>query len=333
MDAALLRRMAPPGSQARDRALSRLSCPDTLARERERKARRDGMMMRLRLGWALAALLAVVAPAFAQAPTGPCGIDKDCAVAGGSYRIALPSRSAADGKVGAILFFHGYGGSADEVVSDANLAAVAQRLGVALIAPDGLGRSWSFPGSPARNRDEFAFVAQVLEDAAARFQVDPRRIMASGFSQGGSMVWYLACRMPRRFAAFAPIAGDFWQPLPESCAGPRPNLIHVHGLADTTIPLAGRTLRSGARQGDLFRSLAVLAPGGCTASWEEEARKAVQPEGLACRRARGCGGEALLELCLHSGGHFADAAWVERAWRTAMPSAATIAGGAALTSP
>lgn len=291
------------------------------------------MRMRLPLGWALATLLVVAAPSSARAPTAPCGIDKDCVVAGGSYRIALPSRSAADGKIGAILFFHGYGGSAGEVVSDANLAAVAQRLGVALIAPDGLGRSWSFPGSPARNRDEFAFVARVLEDVAARFPVDPRRLMASGFSQGGSMVWYLACRMPQRFAAFAPIAGDFWHPLPESCAGPRPNLIHVHGLADTTIPLTGRTLRSGARQGDLFRSLAALAPGGCTASWDEEARAAVPPNGLACRRASGCGGEALLELCLHSGGHFADPAWVERAWRAAMPAAATIAGGAAPASP
>lgn len=291
------------------------------------------MTMRLRLGLALAAYLAVVGGTAAQVSTRPCGIDGDCVVSGGSYRIALPSGSAPAGKIGAILFFHGYGGSAGEVVSDANLAAVAQRLGVALIAPDGLGRSWSFPGSPARNRDEFAFVAQVLDDVAARFPVDPGRLMASGFSQGGSMVWYLACRMPQRFAAFAPIAGDFWQPLPESCAGPRPNLIHVHGLADTTIPLAGRALRSGARQGDLFRSLAVLAPGGCTASWEEEARKAVQPEGLACSRASGCSGEALLELCLHAGGHFADAAWVERAWRAAMPPAVTVSGGAALTSP
>lgn len=291
-----------------------------------------GMTMRLLLGWVLAVFLAAITPAFAQAPAVPCGIDKNCVVAGGGYRIVLPPRAVADGRTGAIFYFHGYGGSAGEVVSDANLVAVAQRLGVALIAPDGLGRSWSFPGSPSRNRDEFSFVTQVLEDVMARFPVDPRRLMASGFSQGSSMIWYLACRMPQRFAAFASIAGDFWQPLPESCAGPRPNLIHVHGLADTTIPLAGRTLRSGARQGDLFRSLAVLAPGGCTASWEEDVRKAGLPEGLACRRARGCSGSSLLELCLHAGGHFADAAWVERAWRIGMPEIPAIAG-ADLTSP
>jgi polyhydroxybutyrate depolymerase len=289
--------------------------------------------MRFGLSWALAALFAALVPAFAQAPAAPCSADGACTVASGGYRIVLPPSSAADGKIGAIFFFHGYGGSAGETVSDANLTAVAHRLGVALIAPDGLDRSWSFPGSPSRNRDEFSFVTQVLEDVMARFPVDPRRIMASGFSQGGSMVWYLACRMPQRFAAFAPIAGDFWQPVPESCAGPRPNLIHFHGLADTTIPLAGRALRSGARQGDLFRGLAVLAPGSCTASWEADVRKAGQPEGLACRRARGCGGDALLELCLHAGGHFVDAAWVERAWHAAMPAAPVLAHRGGLTSP
>jgi polyhydroxybutyrate depolymerase len=208
--------------------------------------------------------------------------------------------------------------------------AIADRLGVALVAPDGIGRSWSFPGSPARNRDEFAFVGQVLDDLAARFPVDPGRIMASGFSQGASLVWYLACRMPQRFAAFAPIAGDFWEPLPEACTGPRPKLVHFHGVADGTIPLAGRALRAGIRQGNLFRSLSVFAPASCTASWPGMVGK-VPEQGLLCRRASGCGG-ALLELCLHAGGHYADPAWVERAWRLAMEPAAPLAG-ARLTSP
>lgn len=291
------------------------------------------MALTLRAGRALAGLLACALTMAAQAgemgKTGPaCGVEIPCMVASGSYRIRLPQHPAGD-RVGAIVYFHGYQGAAAETVTDPGLAAAAERLGVALVAPDGIGRSWSFPGSPARNRDEFAFVGQVLDDVAARFPIDPGRIMASGFSQGGSLVWYLACRMPQRFAAFAPIAGDFWEPLPDSCAVPRPKLIHVHGVADATIPLAGRALRNGVRQGGLFRSLAVFAPAGCTASWPELVDRA-PAQGLLCRRATDCGG-ALLELCLHAGGHYADAAWVERAWRAAMPPAP--AAGAPLTSP
>lgn len=281
--------------------------------------------MATRLGCvaALAGLLAA-APAVAQEtgtlkPSDACPADPGCTVASGGYRVVLPPQIPADRKIGAILYFHGYQGSAEDIVADPGLVAVARRLGVALIAPDGVARSWSFPGSPAHHRDEFAFVGQVLDDVAARFPIDSRRILASGFSQGGSMVWYLACRMPRRFAAFAPIAGAFWEPLPEGCEGPRPPLIHVHGTSDTTVPLAGRTLRQGSRQGDVFKSLAILAPGGCTAGWAEAAGAAAGPKRLTCRVAAGCDGPARLELCLHAGGHEAEAAWVERAWRLTMP--------------
>lgn len=285
----------------------------------------------------LAAILAV-APLRAQdaggrSPSDSCPADGGCKVENGHYRIILPQ--AAPGRhVGAIMYFHGYQGSAEETISDQGLVAVAQRLGIALIAPDGIGHSWSFPGSPAHTRDEFAYVGHVLDDATRRFPVDPARVMASGFSQGGSMVWYLACRMPARFAAFAPIAGAFWEPLPERCAGPRPNLIHLHGTSDTTVPLAGRALRYGYKQGDVFRSLAILAPGGCTASWAADVLKAGPPAALTCRLATDCGSPARLELCLHAGGHMADPAWIERAWRLTMPTDAPVsAAGAKLTSP
>jgi polyhydroxybutyrate depolymerase len=292
------------------------------------------MASRLGLVGALAGLI-LAASAAAQMPApvqsrDACPADTGCGVASGHYLIVLPPQASAARKVGAIIYFHGYQGSAEEVIADPALVAVARRLGVALIAPDGAGRSWSYPGSPARHRDEFVFVGQVLDDVIARFPVDPDRILASGFSQGGSMVWYLACRMPRRFAAFAPIAGAFWEPLPESCDGPRPPLIHVHGTSDMTVPLAGRSLRQGSRQGDVFKSLAVFAPGGCTAGWADAARAAPTPAGLACRVATGCGGTARLEFCLHAGGHIADAAWVERAWRLTMPPPAS---AARLTSP
>lgn len=283
----------------------------------------------------LLAALALCAPARAQQaakPADACPEAGGCRVADGYYRLVLPPRAVPDRPLGAIMFFHGYQGSAEEVIADAGLGAVAERLGVALIVPAGAGRSWSFPGSPAQHRDELAFVAAVLDDTTARFPIDPARIMASGFSQGGSMVWHLACRMPRRFAAFAPIAGAFWMPLPRDCAGPPPNLVHVHGTADATVPIAGRSLRGGYRQGDLFESFAILAPGGCTASWTAAVSQPGLPQAPACRVAAGCGGAGRLELCLHAGGHVADPAWVERAWRLAVPNGAA-AAGAALTSP
>jgi polyhydroxybutyrate depolymerase len=262
-------------------------------------------------------LAAMLGPVFgvAAAPVDACPPEQGCAVRDGRYRLILPAPYPAPGaKLGAVMFFHGWQGSAEETAADAGLVALASRLGVALIAPDGAGRTWSYPGSPGRHRDEFAFVAQVLDDVAVRFPVDPARIMASGFSQGGSMVWYLACRMPQRFKAFAPMAGAFWEPLPASCAGPRAPLLHIHGTADMTVPLAGRALRSGYRQGDVLRSLAILDPSAPAVTLDQIRTVAT---GLSCR-SLAPPGHALLELCLHEGGHVIDAAWIERAWMHTM---------------
>ncbi len=256
----------------------------------------------------LALAIAHALPIPAARAEAPCPAETGCRVAGGHYRIMMPD--GAKGRPGAIVFFHGWQGSAEETISDLRLLAAARELGVALVAPDGEGRTWSYPNAPGRHRDEFAFTEAVVADAVARFGLDPSRLMASGFSQGGSMVWYLACTMPGRFAAFAPLSGAFWVPLPETCASPRPPLVHVHGLADRTVPMEGRALRSGHRQGDVRQSLARLAP-GCTAAW----RPAGTDQGLSCESAAGCPGTARLDLCLHEGDHDYRGEWIVRAWR------------------
>jgi polyhydroxybutyrate depolymerase len=90
---------------------------------------------------------------------------------------------------------------------------------------------------------------------------------------------------------------------------PLAEIRHVHGLADETVPLAGRKL-SVATQGDTRRSFALLRRfAGCGNGLEGAA---VAGE-LTCA-AQACGG-ARQELCLHEGGHSVKPAWIERAWR------------------
>ena len=133
--------------------------------------------------------------------------------------------------------------------------------------------------------------------------------MASGFSLGGSMVWQLACRMPSRFAGFAPIAGAFWRPLPKGCrAGPTPHLFHIHGTADRTVPLAGRPIRQTFHQGDTFKSIDVWFGGA------RPTTPAYLENGFECRLF--ASGEAGgVELCLHDRGHEYRTEWFALGWR------------------
>ena len=247
-------------------------------------------------------------------PAAACGPDSPCRVDGGDYMIRLPAHAGPPEKVGAIVYFHGYRDSAAGVMRNKALADVAAGLDVALLAPDGAGGTWSFPGAPRRLRDEFAFVDRVMADALARFPIDPARVMAAGFSMGGSMVWNLACRMPDRFAGFVPVAGAFWEPLPDGCANAGqdrlPDLFHVHGRADAVVPMAGRPIGDVARQGDVYASFQALMAGLSS----PPAPTTFREDDFDCRGWRD-GGAGDVELCLHDGGHSIRAEWIARGWR------------------
>lgn len=226
---------------------------------------------------------------------------------------------------GAILFLHGHRGSGLNEIGNEAMLAMADRLGVAFVAPDGLDGTWSFPGAPQAQRDEFAFLAGVAEDVARRFSVPRERMMLSGFSSGGFMTWYTACHDSKLFAGYAPVAGAFWMPLPEACATSIPDLRHVHGTSDPVVPMAGRALGGGRwRQGDVNDSFDVwLRQSGLSRENAEETLEG----GLTCRTWR-IGPETTtapgrgqsnqggpLQLCLHDGGHSVRAEWLEQAYR------------------
>ena len=253
-------------------------------------------------------LLVVALAAATGGQVAACGADSDCSVAGGSYRIALPETGGGEAS-GAIIFLHGYGGSPEDIMRFAALGDAAGRLGVALVAPRGEDKSWNLPGAFSGGRDDIAFIDSVARDAVSRFRVDPNRILVSGFSVGGSMVWYVACAEGRRYAGYAPIAGAFWEPYVDGCRLPLPTIRHVHGTADETVPLEGRKLRV-ATHGNLFRSFELLRRfSQCTGGLA-----GADVEGdLTCEHQT-CGGNEQ-ELCLHAGGHSVRAEWIEEAWR------------------
>jgi len=261
--------------------------------------------------------LAVAVSLALAAPAAACGPDSDCAVeaAGGerSYRIALPDRP--ETPVGAIVHAHGYKGSAAGAMGNRSLREVAKALGVALIALQARGDAWSLPNGPTALRagraadvdGEIAYVDAVLQDAARRFGLARDRVMITGFSAGGMLVWELACRRSDLAAGFAPISGTFWAPVPDRCPAPPASLVHIHGTADDVVPLDGRAI-GPARQGRVSGALALYRRHG---GFETGEGRAV--EGLACERALDPEGR-LLAFCRHQGGHRFDGALVRAAW-------------------
>lgn len=244
-------------------------------------------------------------------------------MAGGRY-LALPPPGwkGGDGaSVAATIFFHGWNSSAAAFAADSAFTAAFAAEGVLLVLPDGLNGTWAHQGSPSTARDELAFMDAVRADLLARWRVDPRRLLVTGFSQGGSMVWDLACRRGRDYRAFAAISGAFWEPMPKTCDGGPVDLLHIHGTADDVVPMAGRAIHDKWRQGDVLAGLGVLRRlDGCAADAAPRAAPMDAP-GLSCQVWDGCASGREIRLCRHDGGHLMPPGWVRlvHAWARALP--------------
>jgi polyhydroxybutyrate depolymerase len=256
-------------------------------------------------------LVASLSLATAQDVTsGPCDkAEAPCKVPLGSYYIALPETPLPPGKLRpAVLFFHGAGGMGMTVLEPGSYLRPFVDAGYAVIGANGLvrpgnafGAGWSFRPQGPQQRDELAFAKEVLADATGRFGLDARKVLVTGFSIGGSLAWYLACREPGLAAAYAPVAGGFWRPHPTACAGPV-DLLQTHGWRDRTVPLEGRPLRGGELyQGDIFEGLQLWrSVNGC---------KGLRPDSFATdaifwqRTWSACESGRELSLALHPGDH------------------------------
>ena len=233
-------------------------------------------------------------PAFA------CGPDTDCKVGDRHYRIALPQGHDGTGSIGALVWSHGYRGSANGVMRNRALRRMVSNAGLALIAANGVNGTWDLPYGPrtfdSTGAAEFAYFDAVIADATANHNIDPGRIIASGFSAGGMMVWNLACSHPEKFAGFIPMSGTFWMRPPPRCAVPVSSVVHIHGNADKTVPLTGRTILE-TKQGRVDEALKMYKEFG-------QFGAAIETDvgSLTCRQRDNTKGE-ILDFCLFSGGH------------------------------
>ncbi|WP_415919646.1 alpha/beta hydrolase family esterase [Tateyamaria sp. SN6-1] len=243
-------------------------------------------------------------------PVLACGPDTNCDIGDRHYRIAMPDGHDGVTPVGAIVFAHGYRGSARGAMNNGNLRRMVSDMGLALIAVKSAGDDWDIPGTPSNVRStgaaEIAYFDAVVADATSRFAIDPARLMMSGFSAGGMVMWQLACDRPGLFAGFAPVAGTFWQGPPDTCVTPA-NVVHIHGTSDRTVPLAGRRIAS-TKQGDVREVLAMYRAFGGYAG-----ATSATTDRLTCSQSANAEGR-ILDFCTFDGGHSFSRTFLSHAW-------------------
>ncbi len=163
-----------------------------------------------------------------------------------SYLVHIPSNYDPKKQTPVVLAFHGGGANAANMVVFSGLNRKSDEAGFIVVYPSGTGRVDQFLtfnggnccGYAMNNRvDDVEFTRQLLDDLAKFANIDPKRVFATGMSNGGIMSYLLASELSDRIAAIAPVSGPMGT---DACNPKRPvSVIHFHGTDDEHAPFKG----------------------------------------------------------------------------------------------
>jgi phospholipase/carboxylesterase len=147
-------------------------------------------------------------------------------------------RAAAGDPVGALVFFHGYGGAPEEWVGFLDLIDPERRFHGYLpqaprLDPDGR-RSWFRRGSTTRPERQITPVVEWLDGLPYRRD----QTVLGGWSQGTNLAYALALGPGlARPAGLLALGGGFRDELPPDLARPLPPIVIAHGRSDDAVPV------------------------------------------------------------------------------------------------
>jgi len=149
-----------------------------------------------------------------------------------------------------VLAFHGGGGTAAGVDRCAGgIAKIADKEGFIIAFPDGIDKHWN-DGRPDVSKsyyDDVGFVSKVIDTLNSEKLIDPKRVYATGISNGGFLSQYLAIKLPDKIAAVASVAASVSKTILEENVSPKP-IMFLLATKDTLVPwnggqIGGRVLR------------------------------------------------------------------------------------------
>ncbi|MEM6309956.1 MAG: PHB depolymerase family esterase [Pseudomonadota bacterium] len=158
-----------------------------------------------------------------------------------SYHLHLPPDTQGD--VPLVVVLHGLGGHANKLRYGLGLNSRADKLGYAVVYPQGLESRWGphwNAGFPFSDVDDVGFLTKLAQDLQEAYQIDPERTYVLGISVGGFMAYHLACHAPDVFRAQAVVLGSMSGEDWANCAPKDPvSILHIHGTNDPLIPYDG----------------------------------------------------------------------------------------------
>lgn len=166
-----------------------------------------------------------------------------------TYLLNLPDTYEEGDSFPLVVALHGTGGSAEQCERDYGLSTKADMLGYVIVYPEGIPRPGPFKirtwnagkccdYSMEQGADDVKFIRTLIQGLTKKFKVDPDRVFVTGMSNGAMMAYRLACELPGRIRAIAPVSGTLMTESPCEPSESMP-VLHIHSELDEIIPYRG----------------------------------------------------------------------------------------------
>jgi polyhydroxybutyrate depolymerase len=165
-----------------------------------------------------------------------------------SYLLYVPINYDQMGDLPLLYNFHGFGGSANDHLSDSDFRDIADEEGFFLVYPQGTLLN-GFPhwnaalsgGDNKSNADDFGFIEALTQEIANDWPIDLERIYATGYSNGAMLSYGLACYSNRLVAAVASVSGTMLDQSFTCQPSQATSVLHIHGTDDSVLPYEGNS--------------------------------------------------------------------------------------------
>lgn len=226
-----------------------------------------------------------------------------------TYRLRVPASYRKENPVPLVFDLHGGGSNARQEARASGMVRLSDKEGFIVVHPDGIGRRWN-DGRLDRDADDVGFIKALLDALSKEYSIDPKRVYATGISNGGFMSQRLAIEMSDRFAAIAPVAAGLGEKTAENFKPEHPvSVILLNGTDDPLVPYhGGPVARSGTNTistDDVVKTW--VAHNGCSERPETDELPDTDPkDGTRVKRLTWSGGKNGTEVVLYrieGGGH------------------------------
>lgn len=174
------------------------------------------------------------------------GPARDPLVVARPYRVRAPGAGGAP--VPLVVLLHGYGANGIGQDTYFGLGQLVPTRRFVLATPDGTldasnRRFWNATDAccdfARTGVDDVAYIRAIIDDAKARYSIDPGRVYVIGHSNGGFMALRIACELSDRVAAVMSLAGAGFSDATRCRPAQPVHVLQVHGTLDAVIQYNG----------------------------------------------------------------------------------------------